>query len=142
MWKVPYQPGELKVVGYQKGKPVSQAVLATAAETKAIKINADRNKISADNQDLSYITVELTDEKGIRNPKEERLVKFTIEGEGSIVGVGNANPVSTESYRLPQRKAWQGRCLVIVKSTGKSGKVKLTASAEGLNPVQVEIQSE
>lgn len=142
VWKVPYQPGELKVVGYHKGKQVSQSVLATAAETKVIKISADRNKIKADNQDLSYITVELTDEKGIRNPKEERLVKFEIEGEGSIVGVGNANPVSTESYRLPQRKAWQGRCLVIVKSTGKAGIVRLTASAEGLNPVQVEIQSE
>jgi beta-galactosidase len=139
---VPYQPGELKVVGYQKGKPVSQSVLATATETKAIKISADRNTIKADNQDLSYITVELTDENGIRNPKEERLVKFTIEGEGSIVGVGNANPVSTESYQLPQRKAWQGRCLVIVKSTGKPGKVRLTASAEGLEPAGVEIQTE
>ncbi len=141
-WKVPYQPGELKVVGYQKGKPVSQSVLATAAETKTIKISADRNKIKADNQDLSYITVELTDEKGIRNPKEERLIKFEIEGEGKIVGVGNANPVSTESYQLPQRKAWQGRCLVIVKSTGNAGKIRLTASAEGLKPVQLEIQTE
>jgi beta-galactosidase len=138
-WKVPYQPGELKLVGYRNGKAVAQSVLATAAETKAIKISADRNTIKADNQDLSYITVELTDEKGVRNPKEERLIKFEIEGEGSIVGVGNANPVSTESYQLPQRKAWQGRCLVIVKSTGNAGKAKLTASAEGLNPVQVEI---
>jgi beta-galactosidase len=140
-WNVPYQRGELKVVGYRNEKPVSQSMLATAAETKAIKISADRNTIKADNQDLSYITVELTDEKGIRNPKEERLVKFEIEGEGKIVGVGNANPVSTESYRLPQRKAWQGRCLVIVKSTGNAGKIRLTASAEGLTPVQVEIQT-
>ncbi len=141
-WKVPYQPGELKVVGYQNEKPVSQAMLATAGETKAIKMTADRNKISADNQDLSYITVELTDEKGIRNPKEERQIKFEIEGEGKIVGVGNANPVSLESYQLPQRKAWQGRCLVIVKSTGTSGKIRLTASAEGLDTAEIEIQAE
>ena len=54
-----------------------------------------------------------------------------MEG-GTIVGVGNANPVSLESYQLPQRKAWQGKCLVIVKSTGKAGNITLTASAGGL----------
>jgi len=58
-------------------------------------------------------------------------LKFRIEG-GTIVGVGNANPVSLESYQLPQRKAWQGRCLVIVKSYDKAGKIILTASATGL----------
>jgi len=73
----------------------------------------------------------LTDVNGIRNPKAENLVKFKIEG-GTIAGVGNANPVSVESYQLPQRKAWQGRCLVIVKSPGKAGKITLTASVSGL----------
>jgi beta-galactosidase len=77
------------------------------------------------------LQVELTDANGIRNPKAENLLKFTIEG-GTIVGVGNANPVSLESYQLPQRKAWQGRCLVIVKSPDKAGRITLTVSASGL----------
>jgi len=94
-------------------------------------LSADRATIKADAQDLSYITVELTDANGLRNPKAENLVRFTIQG-GTIVGVGNANPVSLESYQLPQRKAWQGRCLVIVKSSDKAGRITLTASANGL----------
>ncbi len=74
----------------------------------------------------------MTDANGIRNPKVENLVKFKIEG-GTIVGVGNANPVSLESYQLPQRKAWQGRCLVIVKSLpGKTGSIILTGSVNGI----------
>jgi beta-galactosidase len=130
-WQVAYQPGILKVVGYTNGKEMASSQLQTAKQVSKIKLSADRTTIKADGQDLSYITVELTDANGLRNPKAENLVKFTIQG-GTIVGVGNANPVSLESYQLPQRKAWQGRCLVIVKSSDKAGRITLTASANGL----------
>lgn len=141
-WEVPYQPGELKAIGYRGGKTVAGASLTTSGKTKKIKLSPDRTEIEANNEDLSYITVELTDKSGIRNPKDDRLLSFSIEGEGTIVGVGNANPVSLESYQLPQRKAWQGRCLVIVKSTGKPGQIILTARAHGLKDSQVVISSQ
>ncbi len=131
-WNVPYQEGELRAIGYNKGKQVNSAVLRTAGEPTQIKLTADRQSIIADGQDLAYITVQLVDGNGIPDPKAENLVKFEIEGPGSIVGVGNANPVSLESYVLPQRKAWQGRCMVIVKSNDQKGKIVLKASAEGL----------
>lgn len=130
-WQVPYQAGDIKAIGYTNGKQIASSQLQTAIQTAKIKLSADRSTIKADVQDLSYITVELVDANGVRNPKGENLVKFKVEG-GTIVGVGNANPVSLESYQLPQRKAWQGRCLVIVKSTEKPGNITLTASADGL----------
>ena len=68
-------------------------------------------------------------------------MKFALEGPGTIVGVGNANPVSTESYQQPQRKAWQGRCLVVVKSDKRAGKIKVRASVEGLAPSEVVIDA-
>ena len=130
-WNVPYHPGSLKVVGYSNGKDVASSQLQTARQISKIKLSADRSTIKADGQDLSYITVELADANGICNPKAENLVKFTVQG-GTIVGVGNANPVSLESYQLPQRKAWQGRCLAIVKSSVKPGTITVTASVDGL----------
>ncbi|TMI97840.1 MAG: DUF4982 domain-containing protein [Bacteroidetes bacterium] len=130
-WNVPYHPGSLKVVGYSNGKDVASSQLQTARQISKIKLSADRSTIKADGQDLSYITVELEDANGVRNPKAENLVKFTVQG-GTIVGVGNANPVSLESYQLPQRKAWQGRCLAIVKSSVKPGTITVTASVDGL----------
>lgn len=138
-WNVPYAAGELKAVGYKGKKIVATSLLQTAGEPVAIKLTADRTHLSADGEDLSYITVELVDAKGIRNPKAENLVKFEIEGAGTIVGVGNANPVSVESYQLPQRKAWQGRCLVIVRTTEKQGTITLTAAADGLQPAKLMI---
>jgi beta-galactosidase len=131
-WEVPYRPGELKAIGYRGKKAVAESILNTSGETRLIKISPDRTDLKADNQDLSYLTIELTDEKGVRNPKEERLLKFRLEGDGSIVGVGNANPVSLESYQLPQRRAWQGRCLVVIKSGRNQGSMTLTVTAEGL----------
>ena len=103
-------------------------------------MTADRSQIKADGQDLSYITVELVDEKGVRNPKAENLVSFELSGPGTIVAVGNANPVSLESFQQTQRKAWKGRCLVIVKSGKEQGEVKLKASVVGLQSKEVVIR--
>ena len=142
-WKVPYQPGSLKAVGFMTmpSTPVAAAELRTAVEPARIKLTADRTRIKADGQDLSYVTVELVDARGVRHPKAENLVRFRVEGPGTIAAVGNANPVSTESYQQPQRKAWQGRALVIVKSGKQSGRITLRASAPGLPPATLFIDA-
>ncbi|MEI6050071.1 MAG: glycoside hydrolase family 2 TIM barrel-domain containing protein [Bacteroidota bacterium] len=141
VWEVSYQAGELKAIGYKGIEQINTAFLRTAGEPAQIKLIADRTEIKADGQDLSYVTLEITDENGIRNPKAENMVKFEIEGSGTIIGVGNANPISTESYIASERKTWQGRCLVIIKSDGNAGEIKLTARAEGFNPSTIKIVS-
>ena len=131
-WEVPWQGGELKAVGFKNKKQIQQASLYSAGEPAGISLSADRQQIKSDGEDLSYITVELLDQDHHLCPKEDRLLHFSVEGPATIAGVGNANPVSTESYQLPQRKAWRGKCLVILKSTGKPGDIVLHASADGL----------
>jgi len=69
------------------------------------------------------------------------LIHFTVEGPATIAGVGNGNPVSVESYQLPQRKAWRGRCMVVIKSKGNAGKIFLKATAENFKPAEVIINS-
>ena len=141
IWDVPYKPGVLKAIGYKGKKQVNSATLQTANTVAQIKLTADRTLIKSNGQDLSYITVELTDTNGIRNPKAANLLNFEIEGPGTIIGVGNANPVSLESYQLPQRKAWQGRCLVIIKSETYSGEINLKVTSDGLVPSEIKISS-
>ena len=139
-WMVPYHEGVLKAVGYDANNQViNSSSLATASSPEKIKLSADRTTIKADNEDLSYVTVELLDAKGNINPLAENLVKFEISGPGTIVGVGNANPVSLESYQAPQRKAWQGRCLVVIKSGKSVGQIKLKATSDGLKTASVNI---
>jgi beta-galactosidase len=141
VWNVPYQPGVLKAVGYIGKKQIKEVLLKTAAEPAEMRLVADRNSIKANGQDLSYITVEIVDVDGTRNPKADNLVSFEIEGPGEIIAVGNANPISLESYQQPSRKAWQGKCLVIIKSGKQTGKIKLRASSDGIKTVSVEIET-
>ena len=140
-WQVPYQPGVLRAVGYDGAREVGAAELRTAGEPARIKLTADRARVKADGQDLSYVTVELLDARGVRHPRAENLVRFAVEGPATIVGVGNANPVSTESYQQPQRKAWQGRCLVVVKSGRQPGRIVLRATSQGLPPASLFIEA-
>ena len=140
-WDVPYQAGVLHAVGYNGGRATSFVDLKSAGPPSAITLTPDRARIVADNQDLSYVTVELVDAKGGRNPTAENSIRFAVDGPGTIVAVANANPISTESYQRPQRKAWQGRCLVIVKSTQQAGPITITASSSGLRPAKVVLSS-
>jgi beta-galactosidase len=131
-WEVPWQSGELKAAGYSNGKKVRETSLYSSGEPVQIVLSADRQQILANGEDLCYVTVELTDAAHHLNPKAENLVRFFVEGPATIAGVGNANPVSLESYQQPKRKAWRGKCLVVLKATGTAGNIILHASAEGL----------
>jgi len=131
-WNVPYQPGALLAIGYDGGKKVNTAILNTALAPVAIKLTPDRNNISANKQDLCYVTIGLTDAKGNLDPRASNLLRFKVDGPGTIAGVGNADPRSTESYQQPQRKAWRGKCMVVIRSMGKPGDITLKVSADGL----------
>jgi beta-galactosidase len=76
VYKVPFAEGELKAIGYDNGKKVNTAILKTAGAPTQIKLSADRKIIKADNEDLSYVTVELVDKNGTRNPNADNLVSF------------------------------------------------------------------
>jgi beta-galactosidase len=140
-WDVPYQPGKLTAVGYTGDKKINTAELNTATIPVELKVSADRDQLKANNQDLSYVTVDLTDKNGNINPRAENLVHFSLTGPATIAGVGNANPRSLESYQLPQRKAWHGKCLVIIKTTGKAGDIVLKVSSPGIPDKSLNLKS-
>jgi len=141
IYRVLYKEGQLKAVGYTNGKKVNESILKTAGKLARIKLSANRKIIKADGRDLCYITAELVDENGVMNPKADNLLHFSIEGDATIAGVGNANPMSVESYQQPQRKAWRGRCLVVIQSSHKAGNIIIKASSEELPDNTITIQS-
>lgn len=135
-WRVPYRAGELKAVGYTAGKAVAESILKTAEAVAAVKIKADRDTLRANNQDLSYLAIELTDKNGVLHTQANNLLYFTVEGPASIAGVGNANPSGIESFQEPRRKAWRGKCQLILKSGKQKGVVKVKVTGEGLTPAE------
>jgi len=141
MWRIPFTPGTLKAISRTAGKEVLVKEVKTAGAPAKLVVTADRSDIKADGNDLSFLTVDLVDANGVIVPNADNLVKFQLEGSGTIAGVDNGDPVSHESFKAPQRKAFHGKCLVIVQSGEKPGIVKLTASTEGLPAVTLEIKT-
>ena len=140
-WEVPYKQGELTAKGYEDTTEIASSILRTAYEPKKIRLISDRTSINADGQDLCFVTVELIDSLGVRNPEASNLIQFEVEGPGSIIATGSSNPMSTESFQQPMRKAYQGRCLVIIKAGRKERKIKLRASSEELEPAEIIINT-
>ncbi|HSY18276.1 MAG TPA: DUF4982 domain-containing protein, partial [Candidatus Acidoferrales bacterium] len=130
---VVYQPGKLKVVAYKNGRPWATDEAVTTDTPAGLKLEPDRNKIRADGQDLSFVTVSVTDKAGLTVPRADNRIHFDIEGPGEIVATDNGDPTSFESFQSHDRKAFNGLCLVVVRGkAGPGGTIKLTAKADGL----------
>jgi len=138
---MPYSPGVLKVVGIEDGKQKSTNILQTSGDAAKIGLKADRKEILANGQDLSYVSIELTDAKGIFQPNAANHLEFKIEGPGTIAGVANADMTDSDQYIGNSRKAWHGRALVIIRSSHKAGNIKLSVSSPGLLTSTVNIKA-
>ena len=132
MWRVPFVAGTLKAVSRTAGKEVLVKEIKTAGAPVRLVVTADRSTIKADGNDLSFLTVDVVDANGTIVPNADNLINFKLVGSGAIVGVDNGNPVSHESFKAPQRKAFHGKCLVVVQSGDKPEIIRLTASSDGL----------
>jgi beta-galactosidase len=129
---MPYTPGLLSAVGVEENKEVESATLQTSGNAAKIKLVPDRTKLAADGQDLSFVTIEVTDEDGNLQPNAENLLQFRIDGPGIIAGIDNANLKDLDPYFGSTRKVWHGRALVVIRSTKKHGDITLSVSSPGL----------
>jgi beta-galactosidase len=135
-WNVAYEPGELKVIAYKNGKAVAEKKIVTAGKATQIKLVPDRTEIDADGYDLSFITVKIEDKDGNFCPLADNLVNFKIEGPATIAAVGNGNAATTEPFQANYRKAFNGLCMLIIKSkSNETGEIKITASSENLKSI-------
>ena len=132
MWRVVFEPGEVKVVARQNGKEVRQQVIRTAGPPHHIRLTADRNVIDADGKSLAFVTVEILDKDGNLCPNAENQVFFDVKGNASIAGVDNGCQTSMERFKADNRKAFFGKCLVVLRAGKQTGSVTLTAKAVDL----------
>ncbi len=128
-----YQPGEIRVVAYDSnGKPAAERTVRTAGKPYALKLEPSVNSLSANGEDLAYVTVSVVDRNGNLCPDDDRLVKFSVDGQGSYRAGANGDATSLDLFHLPQMHLFKGRLTAIVQSSDTPGTVTLTAKAPGL----------
>jgi beta-galactosidase len=140
-FSVPYAAGTLKAVGMRGDRAVAESILATAGNATTLRVTADRIEVKADGQDLSFLAVEAVDSEGRLQPNADEEVQFSISGPGVIAAVGNGDGQDDASYHGDRRKLFQGRALVVVRTSRESGPITVKAATPGLSEGSVTIQS-
>jgi beta-galactosidase len=133
-WMVPYRPGTLEAVAYLGGRVVARKAVKTAGIPAKVVLVPDRSTLGTDGEDLSFVTVRVEDRNGNLCPLAENLVRFDVQGQGTLAAVDNGNAASVESFQAPERKAFGGLALLVVRSKrGQPGEIHVGASSEGLS---------
>ena len=142
MWEVPYKPGSLRVVAYTNGEVVAEKRIHTAGKPAKIELIPDRVSLHADGKDISFITVRITDKDGNLCPNANHLIEFSVSDLGTIAAVGNGDPATTAPFQSNQRKAFNGLCMLMVKTTKKSGTISIQATSDGLKTASISLSSD
>lgn len=140
-WKVPFQQGELKAVSRKNGIIVKTKVVKTAGIPAKITLSPDHSVIKSNGIDLSFVTVSVEDKDGNLIPNADQLINFDVSGAGFIAGVDNGYQASMEPFKANYRKAFFGKCLVILQSNGTTGSIQLKATAKGLAPAKITVRT-
>ncbi|WP_109487206.1 glycoside hydrolase family 2 TIM barrel-domain containing protein [Occallatibacter savannae] len=141
VFPVPYAPGVLKAVGLRGDRVVAESVLRTAGPATKLRVTADRKTLAANGEDLSFLTVEAVDADGRPDLRADQEVQFTISGPGVIAAVGNGDAQDPDSYHNERRKLYQGRALVVLRSSRQAGNIVLTARSSGLSEGNVTVEA-
>lgn len=143
MWMdVKYGPGTVKVVAFDDaGNPAAEQEVHTAGAPHHLVLEADRNQIDADGNDLSYVTVSVVDKEGNLCPTADNQLNFNVSGAGKFKVVCNGDATSLEMFHLPTMKAFSGKLVVTVQSLKEAGDITLEVSGKGLETGKITLQS-
>ncbi|MEA4984057.1 Beta-galactosidase BoGH2A [bioreactor metagenome] len=140
---VVYEPGELKVVAYDKNnKAVEVKTVKTAGKPYRVELIPDRTSLRADGRDLAYINVRVVDREGNLCPHDGSMIQFSVKGEGKYRASANGDPTCLELFHLPKMSVFKGQLTTIVQSGEKSGELILEAKAKGLKTGVISINVE
>ncbi len=165
-----YASGRLEAVGYRNGREVCRHAIETAGEPHRLNVSVIGNPegFKADGADMALLQFEVADRHGRRCPLDNRMVHFNLSGEGQWLGglarpQGEARQESTTNMANGQQGMLDGpettttfgnfvhsldlpvECGVnraLVRSTVNAGTITVTAAAEGLPPVTLEMHTD
>jgi len=83
----------------------------------------------------------VVDANGALVPNAALPLRFSISGNGEIAAAGNANPSDAASFQQPVHNSFEGKCLIIVRPKGNSGKIILKAEGENLKAGELTIET-
>lgn len=135
IWETEYAKGEVVAISYDvEGKEVSRDRLQTAGEIAKLVVKEDttlatlRRKgiLPVDEESVSYLIVEVTDEKGNLVSYAEKKIKLEIPEGATLLALGTGRPTTEENYTKGEITTYRGRALAVVLGINDLGNIKVT----------------
>ena len=164
--EVKYEPGEVKVVVYDKnGLKVGEKVVKTAGKPHHLELYANRGTggkersyadmfntsnpshfslggyLSADGEDMAFVAVRVVDKDGNFCPTAQHQLVMKVTGEGKFKGVCNGDQTSLEVFTNPTMKLFNGELVVGVQTTKNAGEMVLKVSGKGVGSASITLKS-
>ena len=135
-WNVPYEKGEIKIIGHDSEGNTYEDVKHSFSDSAAILLSANKSTLKADGEDMLAVTISTVDKDGY--PVENARDRITVEAVGAkIVGFDNGDSTDYDSYKCNSRKLFSGKAVVLVKATDKAGTARVIAHSPDLPTAEI-----
>ena len=131
MWRVNFEPGEVKVVARKNGKVLREQVIKTAGAPHHLVLKKTYQGCQAygTSDPTTFVEVNVVDKDGNLCPNADNQIFFSVSGEQEasghgflkkpkILGTDNGCQTSLERFTDSHRKAFFGKCVVVIKGKG------------------------
>lgn len=137
-WRVKFESGEIKAVGYRGSQPVAEDVVRTAGTPRRLRLETPISTLYPDTDSLAVVNLSCEDERGVFCPTQTTRLTITVEG-GQLIGVGNGDPNCHDRDDEPRVRLFNGRAQALVTADGSSQEVKVIVAAERYGNASVTI---
>ena len=132
VWNVPFESGELKLVGYNGANVVAVDIKNTSEEASGLLIKPYRTYMYNDGSDAIPVNIYAVDKNGEFVPDADFEIELSAEG-GTILGMANGHPNCHEEFTSHKRSLFNGCCQAIVRLNEGARSLTLKASTDIMN---------
>ena len=140
-WYVPFEAGEIKVVGYNKGQKVAEYGVNTHGKLHSLELTASKTELKADTYDVSHVHVRMVDKDGNTVLDNQSKITFELSGVANLIAVDNGSENSVQDETASHIIPHYGRALAVIQSTEKQGDIVLTAYVDGAKKASITLAS-
>lgn len=124
---VKYEPGEIAVVAYAAdGSEIGRDTVRTAGEPARLVLDVDRESLTADGNDMAFVSAWLADKDGNFIPTATDTLSFEVAGAGTYQAACNGDATSLTPFVSPTMELFSGKLVAIVRAAKKAGTATLT----------------
>lgn len=140
LWRdIAWKPGKVVAVARNNGVEAARHELQSPGKAVRLKIEMENaGDWKADGMDLLYVRFTVVDSRGRAVENYEGDLKLCVSGEASLLALDNGNHFTDRCFESSMTTLYRGGALAIIRSTRKSGSVRIAAECSGLKPVSIE----